>query len=275
MSADERQSLRIAVVGGGMGGIAAAEALAAAGHSAEIFDAGRVLGGRIAPETLGEREICMGGKNIGYRYTHFRELLERRGHSDYEFFGPDSGRLVRGKVRTLSFRDPKMRARLGTRLVTHAQVRKGMRFLKLAGQVKRDDESKFLGHPFFADLAAETGDPTVPEYVGTELCKDVMRHMTVRMNGAEPDECHIGNLGSNLALVVDKFDQLAGDGFGPWIREVGASHVTHLATPAAELTVSDGRVSGVVTAAGDEHSGFDGVVLAAPAHQAASVVAGT
>src|SRR5436309_2514437 len=120
MTVGEGQSLRIAVVGGGMAGIAAAEALAQAGHSAEIFDAGHVLGGRIAPEMLGQREICMGGKNIGYRYSHFRELLERRGYGDYEFFGPDSGQLVRGKVRTLSFSNPRMRARLGTRLVMHA-----------------------------------------------------------------------------------------------------------------------------------------------------------
>src|SRR4051795_11468628 len=103
MSANGDRRLRVAVVGGGMAGLAAAETLAAAGHSAEIFDAGRLLGGRIAPEMLGQREICMGGKNIGARYTRFRELLGRRGHSDYEFFGPDSGQLVRGRVRTLSF----------------------------------------------------------------------------------------------------------------------------------------------------------------------------
>jgi oxygen-dependent protoporphyrinogen oxidase len=272
---DNGRRLRIAIVGGGMAGMAAAEEVARGGHAAEIFDAGPGLGGRIAPEMLGEREICLGGKNIGYRYTHFRDLLGRRGHADYEFFGPDSGQLVRGKVRTLSFRSPSMRFRLGTKLMLRGQVGGGVRFMKLASHVKQEDESKFLGHPFFAQVAAETGDPTLPEHFGTALCGDVMRHMTVRMNGAEPDECHVGNIGSNLALVVDKFDQLAGDGFGPWIREVAAAHVTHTSTPIAGLTRSDGRVTGVVTAEGAVHDGFDGVVLAAPAPHAATIVAET
>jgi oxygen-dependent protoporphyrinogen oxidase len=272
MSVNDTQKLRFAVVGGGMAGLAAAEELGARGHAVEIFEAGASLGGRISPEMLGEREISLGGKNIGSKYTHFRELLARRGHSDYEFFGPDSGQLVRGKVRTLSFSNPRMRARIGARLVTHAQVGRGLRFLKLAGEVKREDESKFLGHPFFADLAAETGDPALPDYLAPTLCQDVIRHMTVRMNGAEPHECHIGNVGSNLALVVDKFDQLSGPGYGPWIREVEADHVTHLSTPVSSLVVEGGRVTGVVTGAGEERSGFDGVVLAAPAHKAAAIV---
>ena len=125
------RGLRFAVVGGGMAGMAAAEALGESGHSVEIFEAGAGLGGRIVPEVLGEREISMGGKNIGYRYERFRELLARRGFDRDEYFGPDSGQLVRGKVRNLSFSDPKMRARIGMRLFTHAQVGRGMRRLGL------------------------------------------------------------------------------------------------------------------------------------------------
>ncbi|HEX8066927.1 MAG TPA: FAD-dependent oxidoreductase [Thermoleophilaceae bacterium] len=267
-----RETLRVAVVGGGVAGLAAAEAVRAGGNAAEIFEAGPALGGRIAPETLGEREICLGGKNVGRRYTRFRELLARRGHGDYELFGPDSAQLVRGRVRTLSFRSPSMRARLGSRLVARGQVGGGMRFMQLAGQVRRHPASGFVGDPFFADLATRTGDPTLPEYLGTVMCRGVMRHVTVRMNAAEPDECHAGNLGSNLALVVDRFDQLTGAGFGPWIREVAADHVTHAATPVAGLALDGGRVGSVVTADGAAHDGFDGVVLAVPARQAARVV---
>jgi oxygen-dependent protoporphyrinogen oxidase len=262
---------RAAVVGGGICGLAAAEELAARGYAVEIFEAGSKLGGRIAPELLGEREIVLGGKNVGSRYSAFRELLARRGHDDYEFFGPDSGQVVRGKVRTLSFRSPSMRMRLGTRLTLRGQMLGGARFLRHAGQAKREEQSRYLGDPWHAAVAARTGDPTLPAYFGTALCQDVLRHTTVRMNGAEPDEVHVGTFGSNVALVIDKFEQLRGAGFGPWIRSIEADHVTRLGTRVDGLVVREGRVTGV-RAGGEEFDDFDAVVVAATAPHAASVV---
>jgi protoporphyrinogen/coproporphyrinogen III oxidase len=267
-----RRGLRFAVVGGGIAGIAAAEELHMEGHAVELFDAQQVLGGRIASQLLGEHEICMGGKNIGERYLRLRELLSRRGHDAYEHFGPDTATLIRGRIQTLSFRSPSMRARLGARVLLHGEARGGLRFLRLAEHVRREQESRFLGERFFADLAARDGDPTLADYLGRALCRDVVRHITVRMNAAEPDECHTGNLGSNLALVVDRFDQLAGAGFGPWLAELTRSHSTHLATPIARLLAENGRVHGVLAADGEEHTGFDGVVLAVPAHEAARIL---
>lgn len=266
------QRLRLAVVGGGIAGIAAAEDLLAGGHTVEIFEAQHVFGGRISPHLLGEREICLGGKNIGWRYLRLRELLSRRGHDAYEHFGPDTGRLVRGRVRMLSFDSPSMRARLGAKVLLHGEVNRGLRFLRLAEQVRCHDGSGFLGDRFFADLATCAGDPTLPDYLGRVLSRDVIRHMTVRMNAAEPGECYVGNLGSNLALVVDRFDQLPGDGFGPWLAELARNHITHPATPVVKLLTKEGRVCGVIAANGDEHVDFDGVVLAVPAHEAARIL---
>lgn len=255
-----------------MAGMAAAEQLRLRGHLAEVYEAGGGLGGRIAPDMLGPREICLGGKNVGRRYERFRELLARRGHRDYELFGPESGQLVRDRVRMLSFRSPSMRARVVGNLVVRGQLHGGARFIRLATKVRREPARAHLGDPYFEDLALETGDRTLPEYLGSFLCRDVIRHMTVRMNGAEPDECFVGNVNSNLGLIVDRFDQLAGAALGGWIRAVHASHTTHMSTPVVSLAVADGRVSGVVTAHGEEHADFDGVVLACPAHEAARIV---
>ncbi|HEX6752989.1 MAG TPA: FAD-dependent oxidoreductase [Solirubrobacterales bacterium] len=271
MTARGRQPLRIAVVGGGIAGMAAAEEVGARGHLAEIFEATASLGGRIAPDELASREIFLGGKNIGRRYQRFRELFERRGQGDYEVFGPESGQVWRGKVRTLSFSSPSMKLRLGGRMVLRGQVGGGRRFLRLARQVRQDPESAHLGDRFFEDLALETGDPTVPDYVGTALCQDVVRHMTVRMNAAEPEECHLGNMGTNLGLVVDRFDQLTGTALGDWIRAVQAAHATHTKMRIAGLARKGGRVDGIVGADGVERC-FDGVVLALPAHAAALVI---
>jgi len=251
--------------------MAAAEEVGARGHLAEIFEATASLGGRIAPDELASREIFLGGKNIGRRYRRFRELFGRRGRAEYEVFGPESGQVWRGRVRELSFSSPSMKLRLGTRLALRGQLAGGRRFLRLARQVKRDPQSAHLGDRFFEDLALRTGDPTIPEYVGTALCQDVVRHMTVRMNGAEPEECHLGNMGTNLGLVVDRFDQLAGTALGDWIRTVQAVNKTHVRTRIVGLTREGERVGGIVCGDGDERH-FDGVVLAVPAHAAALVI---
>jgi protoporphyrinogen/coproporphyrinogen III oxidase len=266
--------LRVAIVGGGIAGLAAKEALTACGQSVELFEACDAPGGRIAPAMLGEREVCLGGKNIGANYAHLRKLLALRGYQSFERFGPDTAQLRKGRVCALSFESRSMRARMGVRLLMRGQVKQGRHFLGLTSQVRRHDPSRFLGDEFFADLAARTGDPALPTWLGTVLCRDVVRHITVRMNGAEPEECHLGNLGSNLALVVDRFDQLSGGGLGEWIREVAAEGVKHLKSPVAALVVEGNRVAGVVTNDGKPHRGFDGVVLAVPAHGAAKVVWG-
>jgi protoporphyrinogen/coproporphyrinogen III oxidase len=263
--------LRVAVVGGGIAGIAAAERLGALGHTVELFEAGPRLGGRIALTPLGEREICLGGKNVGRRYRRFRELIEQRVEPRYEVFGPDTGQLVRGRVRTLSFRSPGMRMRLGARLAARGQVRGGLRFLKLVRQVREDPDAAQLGNPFFAELARMTADPALPDYLGTAICRDAVRHITVRMNGAEPEECHLGNFGSNLGLVVDRFDQPGGNALGEWIGAVEAAHVVHPRSPIAALLVADGAVRGVVGADGAKRH-FDRVVLALPAHEAARLI---
>ncbi len=272
MHAGGENSLRIAVVGGGISGIAAAEELGRRGHTAEIFEAGERLGGRIAPTGLRAREVYLGGKNIGHRYRRLRELIARRADPEYEAFGPESAHVSGGRVRELSFRSPSMRARLGTKLVLRGQARGGLRFLRLAKTVGRDPDSACLGDRGFADLARRTGDPALPRYLGKAMCEGVVRHMTVRMNGAEPDECHLGNLGSNLGLVVDRFDQIPGSGLGDWVRTVEAANVVHCRRPVTGLLAEPGAgVGGVLTGDGEEHR-FDGVLLAIPAHEAARTI---
>ena len=265
-------SRRVAVVGGGIAGIAAADELVARGHRVEIFESGGALGGRIAPRTLGDREVCLGGKNVGARYTELRRLLARRGCDDYEYFGPETAQLVRGRPRTLSLRSPRARMRVAARLAARGELLKGRRFLKLAARVREHEVSRFFGDPWFADLARSTGDPSVGDHLGRGL-SEVLRHITVRMNGAEPDEAHIGNFGTNLALVIDRFDQLAGSGFAQFTRAAEASHRVHLETPVqALLRDRDGRAVGVL--AGErQHDGFDAVILALPASAAAELLA--
>ena len=59
---------RVAVVGAGMSGVAAAHALSQAGYRPEIIEAGPTLGGRAGSMQLGGKNIDIGGKNIGRKY---------------------------------------------------------------------------------------------------------------------------------------------------------------------------------------------------------------
>ena len=50
---------------------------------------------------------------------------------------------------------------------------------------------------------------TVPlsRYFLREFCRRIIRPMTVRMNGAEPDEVYMGNLASNVRMLLDTYEQ--------------------------------------------------------------------
>jgi protoporphyrinogen/coproporphyrinogen III oxidase len=74
---------RIAVVGGGASGIAAAYFLQAAGHKVEILESGSSLGGRIGSQALQGKIMDFGGKNIGKNYPLFRQFVKATG--DFEF----------------------------------------------------------------------------------------------------------------------------------------------------------------------------------------------
>src|SRR5215470_15446132 len=95
------QRLSIAVVGGGAAGMAAAYHLRRQGHHVEVIERGSCLGGRMATATLGSRKIALGGKNIGRRYTLFREFVRDMGDQPFEYFGLNSSRIRDGRVVTL------------------------------------------------------------------------------------------------------------------------------------------------------------------------------
>jgi oxygen-dependent protoporphyrinogen oxidase len=137
--------------------------------------------------------------------------------------------------------------------------------------VKHNERSGFLGDEWFAELARAAGEPTLTEYFGEGFASNVVRHTTVRMNGAEPDEAWLANFGTNLALVVDKFDQLT-DGLEPVMDAAAAHHRVHLGAAVERVDVGQRSQATIRTADGREHGGFDAVVLAVPAPAAANLV---
>jgi oxygen-dependent protoporphyrinogen oxidase len=273
----ERSGPRVAVVGGGWSGIAAAWNLYRAGARPVLFDEQPVLGGRCAAAPLGSREVTLGGKNIGRKYGLFREFAAAHGipESAFEHFGINSSRVENGRVRTV---DSTSKAASLYGLLRDIPPRDLARILRLAHYVRRARANAFCAGPDFERLAARSGDPSLAAYFGKGLRDRLIRPALVRMNGAEPDEAYLGNFGTNLGMLLDGFDQLPG-GFTPLLTAFSHAVETRGGTRVTGLRVADGRVTGLfaTTGAGTDaeertEESADAVVLALPAPAAADLI---
>lgn len=136
--------------------------------------------------------------------------------------------------------------------------------------VKRKPDDGFMGTRYFERF----GDTLVSEHFGAELCRSLVRFLTVRMNGAEPDEYFMRNFGSNLGLAVDSIEQLQ-DGMKPLMDSFAAKFPLRLNTRVTGVIVERGRVDALETVqngARAERRRYDGVVLATPALASAELI---
>lgn len=261
---------RYAVVGGGFSGIAATHYLQQAGHEVVLFERDEDIGGRSQSARLGDTRVTFGGKNIGRHYTHFRAFTEAMGHNPYEFFGINSSRVEDGEIKTLD--STKKRKSVMT-FARRAPRRDVLRFAALAALVRADERNRFLGSPAFARISARYDSQPLSAHFSPLVCERLLRTLSVRMNGAEPDEVWPGNFGSNLGTLLDTYDQLT-LGLGRVFDQFRARADVRTEAPVRALLRDGGRVTGVEIGEG-EHAGeheFDGVVLAMPAPAAAALL---
>jgi oxygen-dependent protoporphyrinogen oxidase len=261
-----------AVIGGGISGIAVSYLLRRRGIESEILEQSGSLGGRIGSCRLGERLLDFGGKNIGRCYRRFREFTASCGDNPYEYFGINSSQVRDGRIVTF---DSRRRWAGLLDLARRCSKRDLFRFGRMCLAVRRNEENGYLGSPYFDALAERLGDPPVRTYFGDEFCRRIIRPMSVRMNGAEPDEIYIGNLGSNLRMVLDSYDQLA-LGMQRVIEQFGRTAIVRLGARVESLIVRAGRIAGlrvVGPTGGTEERFYDGVVLATPAPVSSRIAA--
>jgi oxygen-dependent protoporphyrinogen oxidase len=199
---------KVAVIGGGISGIAAAHYLKKGGFSVDLYESGSRIGGRIGSEQMQGRWLDFGGKNIGRKYRRFREFVGQTGDFPFEYFGFNTSQVVGGKVVRLTKEGKKLANLYG--------------FARLAGiqgiatlypwvrAVMKDKGQGMLNTPFFNDVSMRLDHAPLSSCCPGRCAANLVRPVTVRMNGAEPDECYPGNFGSNLALVLDSYEQLEG-----------------------------------------------------------------
>jgi oxygen-dependent protoporphyrinogen oxidase len=262
---------RVAVIGSGAAGLGATHALQQRGHAVDLFEREPVLGGRFGVAHLGERPVMLGGKNIGQKYTQLREFVAAHGDHRWEPFGINASRVVDGRIRTF---DSSRRARSLLHLARMGKPQDLARFGRLAARVRRSEDNRFLGSPLAAELSREHDHAPLSAHFGDGLTRSLIRAMTIRTNGAEPEESYLGTFNTNVALLMDTYDQLT-DGIQPVLEAFARTTNVRLATTVTSLVVEDEQVRGVrfVDEAGTEQEeSYAAVVIAVPAHAAATIL---
>ncbi|MFC9433116.1 FAD-dependent oxidoreductase [Nocardia sp. NPDC057030] len=261
---------RVAVVGAGVCGIAAALALRRAGCAVEILERDDRIGGRLGVAELDGREVLLGGKNIGRRYTRFRALLDLLGGTGYEPFGINTSRVVAGRLVGL---DSGNRAATLNGVLRMCDWRDLAALDRIARTVKSADQARFLG----SDLARRLGrhdDRPLSEHFGKRTTANFLRPITVRMNGAEPDEAYYGNFPANMGMLIDTFDQPT-TGLSTLLGRIADLLEIRYRTAVTGIArLDDGVVLHLLDASGyTTRARYDAVVVSTPAHAAAPLLA--
>jgi oxygen-dependent protoporphyrinogen oxidase len=263
--------LRVAVVGSGISGLSAALHLERAGFDVDVIEREDRLGGRFGVGKLGDRPVMMGGKNIGRKYTAFRTFLDTLGSYRWEPFGINTSMMKDDEVLTL---DSTRRSRSLANIRKMGKPRDFVRLAAMVARIRADESNKFLGSKYFTELSRKYDHEPLSAHFSEEITNTLLRPMTVRMNGAEPDDVYLGTFGTNLALLLDYYDQLV-DGVQPALDAFARRVNVLLDTTVEGLVVNGGRVTGLrvsVDGAPAEERPYDGVVVATPAYAAADIV---
>jgi len=260
----------VAVIGGGVSGLAAAHYLLEQGYRVDLYEASDQLGGRIAIDTLNGREICFGGKNIGYQYSEFRSFLERYGAPKYEYFGINSARLVKGRPQVFNSRK-KVKSLLT--LMRTAKVSDLVKLKEALSVIKSNRLNGDLAGPYFESLSSQNGHK-LSDHFSSKFIEGFLRPLTIRMNGAEPNHMSLENLGTHLQMVQDEYEQLEtslGDVLEAFTK---TNHLmTYLNHSVFELsTSSKGYRFKTKTQSGESLShSYKNIILALPAYASAAL----
>jgi len=199
------RAVRVAVIGAGASGMAATHYLLNSGYEVDVYDKGSTLGGRIGVEDFFGRELCFGGKNIGRKYSRFREFLQQHGDPQFEEFGINTSRETGKRARVL---DGKSLKSVVDTLSASVTPRDAWRLVRLALRHKRDHSLGQAGSRYYDKLSSDNDEPLLSQFFQPRTLENLIRPATVRMNGAEPDEVFLETFGTNLHMLLDQYDQL-------------------------------------------------------------------
>lgn len=254
---------KIAVIGSGISGIAAAYFLDKKGYDVEVIESDSKVGGRAGSIQLHDKMIDIGGKNIGRKYNLFRQFINDMGTHELEFFGINSSTVQNGKLFTI---DSEKKVKSVLSLIQLVGIVNFIKFAGLALVVKKDERNGFLDGPFFTRLASKYDHQPITSYFAPRFNNHFLRPIVIRMNGSEPENYYLGNFGSNVRMVLDKYDQFK-KGMSHLFEDFEKRIPILRSAKVKAILIKQNKVNGIVVhdVQGDHQRLFDGVLFATPA----------
>lgn len=263
---------RVAVVGGGLAGLAAGLELRDAGHEVELFERSRLLGGRATSFVVAGHEVDNGQHVFLGCCTEFIDFVGRLGMSQHlhmqdRFDALVLGRGVVSRLRAGALPPPwhLVSSFLGYR---HLGLRSKLRVARALANAEDARRSKGS----FGDWLARSGQ-------GEEALRAFWRPFFVPALNAPLDRMSAADAGfvMTTAFLHDAGSARFGYTTVPLARIAAAAaarlNATFLGTPVIDLIVSrdQGSVHGIVLEGGAQRL-FDAVVLALPPPQLAHLL---
>ena len=250
---------RIAVVGGGFSGMAAAEALLAQGAQVDVFEKQSQLGGEVATRAIGNTFVEYYYHHCFSSDRHLLASAERLGVAD-QLTWVDStmgfywqGQLLpfNGPVDVLRFRplNPLQRFRLGLSVLYLQRRKRWQPFQEISAA---DWMRRFCGDRVFDTIWGGL----LKAKFGEDWRRVSMAWLWARIHVRAASRSK-GMAKEQLGYFHNSFRTLV-DAFGRRIEELGGR--IHLEAPAERIIIENGQARGIVT--GGERRDFD-LVLAA------------
>ncbi|MCA9223081.1 MAG: hydroxysqualene dehydroxylase HpnE [Planctomycetales bacterium] len=272
---------RVAIIGGGLAGLAAAVRLVEHDCQVELFEARRTLGGRAGsfrdPETGEWLDHC---QHVGMGCcTNLRDLFERTGcesllrrYHTLHFFGPDGRRCDFRSSPWLPAPLHLANAFWRQKYLTAGQRRSVARtLLRLARQPATDSEnSPSIGRWLREQHVSQVELERFWSVVLVSALGETLEHASL---AAARKVFVDGFMRSRDAYVIDvptvPLARLYDEYFAGWLRSRGAG--IHCGVAAQQLHGSVERVTGFVDQRHESHA-FDAVVIAVPWRRVADLI---
>jgi len=269
--------MRVAVIGGGISGIATAFYLLQRQIKVDIYESAEQIGGRVGSVQLQGRWVDFGGKNIGKHYRRFRDFVRANGNPEFEYFGFNTSQLINGRVVSISKEGARQLNTL--KIMGLCGIRSVKKLYPHVKALLNDRQQGVLCSDYFRQISERYDHLTLAEYLNGGCVRHVVRPVTVRMNGAEPDECYPGNFGSNLALALDSYEQLKNgmhgliESFADLNRPQGLRILEgYRVTSISNDPASSSTIVTFIHQEKQDSAHYDRVISALPAHQLATIL---
>ncbi len=254
---------KIAVIGSGISGLSAAYELQSRGYDVTVFEKESSVGGRLSTSKLGEKDVSLGGKNIGKKYVQFRRMCRELHVDDFEKFGLNS---TSSNSSLRIDKDRPLKSLLS--ILTNIPLSDIFKMLPMIRAIKRDRENAYLSGPYFKGLSSKS--TLLSDLFSEKTVLGIIRPLVVRNNGAEAEELTLETFGTNLAMVLDSYEQFT-DGPAELFEKLSGLVTIRLGSAVSALHVEDDALKGVIMEDGSKEL-FDSVVVATAADAASRIV---